>query len=278
MAQNDRFLGGAAPRAIARTLMDATSLRAVVSEQDRAFLSQNEKIKLQNSAEKGLEIKYDLLDNINLTDIETLKAVYQMSIRTEELKDDMARYDIQSVMLIPSTFTEDANGEFHPAPGARPIDLFTSAADIKLEVVKQASEWQMRFGQDYHVENLFWTGAKILNSCSPRLREKLEDSVNEFRLVHRTGPVYLVMLYHLVLSSTPVSMRAVTRRLEKLTLGDFDGENVKNSISLIRGAIGLLDNNNALPPDIVDIIFRIMKTSSTTEFNTHVNLMRSNNE
>lgn len=136
----------------------------------------------------------------------------------------------------------------------------------------------MRFGQDYHAENLFWSGAKILNSCSPRLGEKLEENANNLRLPHRTGPVYLVMLYQVVLSSTPVSMRAVTRRLESLKLGDFDGENVKNAVSLIRGAIGLLQNNNALPPDIVDIIFRIMKTSSTADFNTPVSLMRSNHD
>lgn len=140
MAQNDRFLGGVPPRAIARTLMEATSLRAVVSQQDRAFLAQNERVKLQTSAEKGLEVKYDLLDNVNLTDMDTLKAVYQMSIRTEELKEDMAKYDIQSAMLIPSAFAEDANGDAHPIPGANPIDLFTGAADVNLEVVKQASE------------------------------------------------------------------------------------------------------------------------------------------
>ena len=130
MAQNDRFLGGVAPRAVAR----ATSLRALVSEQDRAFLGQNKRLKLQTSPEKGLEIKYDLLDNINLTDIDTLKAVYHMSIRTEELKDDMAKYDIHSVMLIPSAFITDVHGDEHPAPGARPINLFDSAAEVDVEV------------------------------------------------------------------------------------------------------------------------------------------------
>lgn len=82
----------------------------------------------------------------------------------------------------------------------------------------------------------------------------------------------------MVLSSTPVSMRAVTRRLESMKLSDFEGENVKNAVSLIKGAMGLLDNNDALPSDIIDITFRIMKTSSTDEFNTHVNLMRSNHD
>lgn len=86
------------------------------------------------------------------------------------------------------------------------------------------------------------------------------------------------MLNQVFLSSTPVSMRAVTRKLESLKIGDFKGENVKNAISLIRGAIGLLQNNNALPPNIVDIIFCIMKTSSTADFNTHVNLMQSNHD
>ena len=73
-------------------------------------------------------------------------------------------------------------------------------------------------------------------------------------------------------------MRAVTRRLESMKLSDFDGENVKNAVSLIKGAMGLLANNDALSADMVDITFRIMKTSSTDEFNTHVNLMRSNHD
>lgn len=60
MAQNDRFLGGVAPRAVARTLLEATTLRALISQNDRAFLGQTERLKLQTSAEKGLEIKYDL--------------------------------------------------------------------------------------------------------------------------------------------------------------------------------------------------------------------------
>ena len=199
MAQNDRFLGGIPPRAVARTITEATSLRAAVSQQDRAFLGQNERIKLQTSAEKGLDLKYDLLDNVNLTDIDTLKAVYQMSIRTEELKEEMARFDIQRRFLIPNAFHTDANDDKHPAPGVRPIDLFYSAADVDIDIVKQASEWFMRFGQDYHTENLFWSGAKVLNSCSARLREKIEESTSEFRVVHRTGPVYMTMLSYLAL-------------------------------------------------------------------------------
>ena len=279
MATNDRFLGGVAPRTTARTTVEFTSLRALVSKEDRAFLSQTERINFQNNAEKGLEAKYDLLDNVNLTDVETLKAVYNMSIRTEELKEEMAKYDMHQIMTIPGTFTyHDDDGFYHPAQGASPIDLFNNAAEVRIETVQRASTWIMIFGQNYHSENLFWSGAKILNSCSTRLREKIEESTKPYPTHQKTGPVYFVTMYHLVLSSTPVSMRAVIRRLEDLKLSAFTGGNIKSAASLIRGAVGLIENNGALPSDMVDIAFRIMKTSSTQEFNTHVTAMRTNHE
>ena len=141
MASNDRFLGGVAPLTTPRTISEAKGLRAIVSQNNRSTLTQAERIKLQTSAEKGLESKYDLLDNVNLTDVETLKAVYQMAIRTEELKEDMARYDIQEVFLIPNEMEwHTSDFEYHPASGAQAIDLFLSAADTDLELVKQASE------------------------------------------------------------------------------------------------------------------------------------------
>ena len=81
-----------------------------------------------------------------------------------------------------------------------------------------------------------------------------------------------------MLSSTPVSMRAVVRQLEDMKLSAFQGENVKSAASLIRGAVGLLENNDSLPSDMVDITFRIMKSSSTSEFNTNVTTMRTNHD
>ena len=96
--------------------------------------------------------------------------------------------------------------------------------------------------------------------------------------MHRTGPVYFVILYKLVLSSTPVSIRSVIRRMETMKLTDFEGENVKSAVSLIQGAVGLLNNNGAVPSDMIDIAFRIMKHCTTQEFSTHVTAMRTNHE
>lgn len=45
MATSDRFLG-VAPRTTARTIAEATQLRAVVSKEDRCTLTKTERIKL----------------------------------------------------------------------------------------------------------------------------------------------------------------------------------------------------------------------------------------
>jgi len=276
MATSDRFLGGVAPRANPRTIMEATSFRAATKKEDRNSLSTSDKRKLQMAAETGLESKYDLLDNVNMSDVETLKAVYQMAIRTDELKDDMFRYDMAGIMLIPDRFIYDANSnEMIPDVGASPIDLFASASEVNLTLVKTHSEWMLKFGPDYHNENMFWTATKLLNSCSESLREKIEETVQGYPVQHRTGTVYFVLLHRLVLSSTPMSMRSVIRKLEDLKLGSFEGENVQSATSLIKGAVGLLSNNGATPSDIIDIAFNIMKTSSTVEFNTHVTTMKT---
>lgn len=63
-----------------------------------------------------------------------------------------------------------------------------------------------------------------------------------------------------------------------MKLTDFEGENVKSAVSLLQGAVGLLNNNGAVPSDIIDTAFRMMKNCTTQEFSTHVTAMRTNHE
>ena len=275
---SDPFLG-VAPRTQARTFADAAGFRASVKKEDRSNLSTNDMNKLQMAAETGLEQKYELLDAVSLSDTETLKAVYQMSIRTEELRESLGRYDMDGIFLVPDSFElRVSDNEYVPSATAKAINLFQNAAEVTTTLVCRFSEYVLKFGQNYHSQNMYWSAANILNSCGEKLREKLEETTIEYPTQHRTGPVYFVLMSKLILSSTPLSMRAVIRKLEDVKLPDFSGENVKDAISLIRGAVGLLRNNNSLPSDIVDIAFKIMKSSSTSEFNTHVTTMKTNHD
>jgi hypothetical protein len=58
--------------------------------------------------------------------------------------------------------------------GSRPINLFTSLSDVDLETIKSASAFSAHYGQDFVQKNLLWSGAKLLNSCKDKLRQKLE--------------------------------------------------------------------------------------------------------
>ena len=63
------------------------------------------------------------------------------------------------------------------------------------------------------------------------------ETVQGYPVQHRTGTVYFALLHRSVLSSTPMSMRSVIRKLEDLKLGLFEGENVQSATSLIKGAV-----------------------------------------
>ena len=276
MTSHDVFLGGVAPRTTARSVLDSAGFMSSIKKEDRAALTANNKLKLKEAAKSGLESKYDLLDAVNSTDLDALKSVYSISIKNEELKAAFRQYDMAGVMTCPSSMTMNANGEPEPASGATQVDLFNNVMEVELSTLKDYSRWMMAYGQDFHVENLYWTGNKILNSCSSPLRMKLEEATKDFATDHRTGPVYFYLMTKLILSSTPMSMRTVMTKLEGLAVKDFTGESVLSAVSLIRGAVGLLDNNGARPVDIINIVFKIMKRVSTIAFQTYVTTLETN--
>ena len=49
-------------------------------------------------------------------------------------------------------------------------------------------------------------------------------------------------------------------------------------ISIIRGAVSLLGNNNSLPSNFIHFVFNFLKTSSTNLFSQYITAMESNND
>ena len=181
------------------------------------------------------------------------------------------------VSSVASKFSyHEPDNTFHPSDDAEKINLFHYFRTLDVETVLKFSDWISKFGDDSDMQDLLWSGNKVLNSCSQLLREKFEESIISLDTHHKTGPVYFKLMMDLILSSTPVSMRAIVRKLEYLTLKESKGESVVTAVSLVRGAVSMMDNNKSIPTDIQEIVFRIMKTSSSEEFNTYVtNRMRT---
>jgi hypothetical protein len=147
---------------------------------------------------------------------------------------------------------------------------------VDLDTVKKASAFMMERGKFFMVQNLVWSGNKILNSCEKSLRNKLEEMSIGWPVEYRTGPVYFKVMIHLVINSSDQSLRFLNQRLEKLTLKDFQGENVLTLGSFVRGTKALLENCDALPRDMLSLIGQALQTSSTTTFNNLIEQMMNN--
>ena len=269
------WLGGETPLTTARTQAQVAGIGIGVSKGDRAALKANNKktyYKVRDNAIEGMESKFSILDAIDeKAKVEHLSAVYSIVTRFDDLRIQMANNDMSDVFTIPSEFTLDATlGEWIPSTTAVKVDLFTESGSVSLETVKHATSYFLQFGQAYHGKNVAWSGEKILNSCNDTLRDKLVESTRNWDAKYIGGPSYLKLLHTLVMSTSEKSLRSLTNKLSTLSIQDFDGENVTRAVSFIRGAILILQDNGALPTDIITQVLAIFKKSACEPFRIHV--------
>jgi uncharacterized membrane protein YgcG len=275
---NARYLGGANPLQQRRTLEAAERHLSGVSKLDRSNLTQTDMSKLKRAAETGLETKFSMMEPFvgTKTSTEQLKSIYSVTMRMEEFRKSLQSFDMDDVFCIASDYEMDADTNWIPAVGNRPINLFTSHQDVDLETVKRASSYSLHWGADFVVQNLLWSGAKLLNSCDDTLRQKLEEKTIGWAVHYTTGPVYFKLLMQNILASTPESLRGLTSVLETTTLTDFDGENVTQYVSFARGAIEQLRNNEALPFNILSIVATALRHCETDDFVGYIQTMYNN--
>jgi hypothetical protein len=250
-----------------------------VSKLDRGNLSVTDKSKLKKSAEAGLEAKFTLMEPFlgNKPSKDQLKSIYSVTMRIEEFRRSLQAFDMVDVFIVASDYElDEGTGDYKPALGSRPIDLFTSVKEVDIETVKHASAFTTHYGQEFVLENLLWSGAKLLNSCDDRLRQKLEERTIGWPVEHTTGPVYFKILMTTILACSPESLRGLTTLIQTATLKDFDGENVVDFVSFARGTVEHLRNNDALPIDILSIITTALKQCSTPDFVSYITSMYNN--
>lgn len=198
-------------------------------------------------------------------------------MRIKEYRKSLQAYDMEDVFTITSEYKQDPNtNEYRPNADAEPINLFVHASKVDLELIKKASEYMSGYRQWWILQNLLWSGAKLLNSCNDKLRQKIEEKTLGWSVEHLTGPVYFKIMLENILASSPESMRGLTTTLQETKLTDFDGENVVEYMSFVHGAIEQLRNNNALPVDVLPIVANALKHCKVEDFMSYVNTMYNN--
>ena len=140
--------------------------------------------KIRENAVECMSSKFTLLKGIDeKATMEHLELVYSVVTRFEDLKTQISSNDMLDVFQIPSEFTK-VGDTYIPSHKAKEMDLFVDANKIDLDKVQHANAFYLQYGQDFHGENVIWSGEKILNSCVPELRDKLIESTRAWPKRH----------------------------------------------------------------------------------------------
>lgn len=274
-----KWLGGKTPRTNKRSEDEIYGLGIGVTKEEREALKTSDKKtyhKIRESCTKGIENKFTQLKSIDENSpIDHFESVYSVVTRFDDLQESLRKGDMLDVFTIGSSYAADGSG---PTSVATEIDLFRSVKSTSLSVVKLANQYFMEYGEDFHGENIVWSGEKILNSCDATLRDKLIESTRGWDEMHKGGPTYLKLLMNLIVATSEKSLRSLLDKVAKLKLTDFNGEDVNKAVSFLRGALLILRDNNALPSDFCTLLIKIFKQTSCEDFRSFVGLLEHNVE
>ena len=85
-----------------------------------------------------------------------------------------------------------------------------------------------------------WSAAKIKMSLSEGLCAKLMEKRVGWLVFHLTGVVYLRLVMNFIAESTPCSARGIINKFQDLSAKDYNGENIRQVCSTIKGAYEVL--------------------------------------
>ena len=268
---------GVAPLGQKRKEKDVLTLGISVAKEERGDLKLKDKktyYKVKESCAKGIENKFTQLKPIDENSpVEHFESVYSVVSRFDDLQESLRTNDMIGVFTIASHYEPDGSG---PTNISTPVDLFHDIKSTDMGVVKLANQYFYEYGQDYHGENVAWSGEKILNSCDESLRDKLIESTRGWSPLHKGGPTYLKLLMGLIVATSKKSLRSLLNKVSSLKLTDFNGEDVGRAVSFLRGASLILKDNDALPSDFLTLVLNIFCETTCTTFGSYVTTIEHN--
>ena len=119
-----------------------------------------------------------------------LDNVYSLAFRISQYRKECLRYDIYDIFEILPFLDDD-----ELATNAQPRNLFDNYKDISLNQVRRSTRMYYELGsEDYIVENLVWSGEKLLNSCDEELRDLILMKALFLPQKEVGGPVYFKIM------------------------------------------------------------------------------------
>jgi hypothetical protein len=212
---------------------------------------------------KGLEDKFSVLkaESIESNQLET---VYDVSMRMTELERKMRERGLYQVFEM---YTVD--NTVSPPSFVAKGNLFEVYTTMNLQQVRDS----VRFIKDWWSQrHIVWgmtlTFTLLENSCDLELRGRVNETLMNIPEVERGGPVYLKIALDYITSVSYAVSLALTLKVQKLKIKDFDGEEVPKVVGFLRGALARLQGSSTMnKQDTIYQLFKIFQTTSNWKFN-----------
>ena len=277
VAHLSRFVGATGVRANARTEDEIAENINTTKKNERDNLkTTNLKAyeKLKQEAMRGIEPKFDLLKAIEEgSKDEGFKSVYDVMSKTAAFERALKESDMIDVFKIP---VGDYDTDGMPVLAAIEVDLLIKSQSVTLADVRKANHFYSTLGQDYHLENIQWSGKKILNSCSDALKDKIMEATAHLPNSEQGGPTFWKVLMDLVIATSETAMRRIINKIATVKLSDFNGEDVTQCATFLRSSYTLLKNHDRIPVDMIYLLFQTLRECSTPYFVRRVEYCEQN--
>lgn len=258
----DANAGGGQEPPRPRSREEILALKTPYKKEDRAAWTKETFVKIHKEMTAGLINKFSMVSIGN--DANQFENIYGVTMRVYELEDRLRYYDMREPFLLANP---SAEAPHLPGNDEDRIDLLRQYSEVSLDRVLRSARWYAQYGDSKDFDSSSWAELLLKNSCDTMLHDKVVERMMTFDELERGGPTFFYVMMDIITAISDEAARTLTTKITMLKLTDLDGENVPRTVSFIRGAMALFKNANKMPPDMVEKICDIMKTSSVEDFN-----------
>ena len=267
MSQNLPFIniGGVnIPVAVTKKVVNDTTT-AFYKKADRDLLSGDKLNDLFVKAVSTSQKKYNFID-LKIDDPELLEDTYNLEMAIDKTRSNHSRFDMHDVFII-----------VDPENGLKTTDLYKNHAKVtELEVAK-SNEWYQTMTENpnnkWFCQNMNLTYEYFTNNVEEKLSTKVKETYLKYPPEQRGGPLFFKIMIEILQNSSGEAAQYLISTVKGINISSYNGENVENVVSLIRGATSRLENlvgirgESLIPKDFVDDLIKIFQTTSVSEFN-----------
>jgi hypothetical protein len=241
---------------------------AIYSKAARAAMDFKEKTELfERATAKKLQPKFTMM-NLKIDDPDKLDDTYNLSSAIDKMKENHIKFDLHDVFKI--VLIDPKN----PYVILKTVDLYTDYGSLEVLDVASSNRFYSTMLRDPNNainKNLKVTLEYLVNNTDENLVLKINETYLSYPVEERGGPLFFKLLMDLLQNNSAEAAEYLVNVVKHLKISNFDGENILNVVSLIRGAVKCLTSlkdatgQSALPKDLANHLLDVFQTSSVDD-------------